>query len=305
MSDIVLLSSLWLLPVIGLIVVLAIPKRNEASIKWISLAFMIATFLVTLVMLGNYVAVDDQGNHGKAWKSLADRAKNNTVKVTNQAIDRAEAAGGQIDPTRPLSSIVDQQVVGEETAEGQNDLVARLPWIPSFNIQYYVGVDGISLSLVVLTGLVSVLACLASWNIDQAGQGLLRPVHAPGRQHDGGVHLAGYVPVLRLLRGDAAADVLPDRHLGRSEARVRGDQVPALHPVRVGLHPAGGPDPLLLPGRRGGRRVLGALVRRGPAHADRQQDELFRPQHPVVCVHPLLHRVLRQAAVIPVPHLAA
>ena len=58
-----------------------------------------------------------------------------------------------------------------ETEAGENDLVVRRAWIPSFNIQYYVGVDGISLSLVVLTGLVSFLACLASWNIDKQVKG--------------------------------------------------------------------------------------------------------------------------------------
>jgi NADH-quinone oxidoreductase subunit M len=147
MSDNVLLSSLWLLPVIGLLVVLAVPKRSEAAIKWIALGCMLATFLVTLVMLGNYLAVDEQGNHGKAWKSLSERAKNNTVTES------------------------DETSAGAESAEGQNDLVARLPWIPSFHIQYYVGVDGISLSLVVLTGLVSVLSCLASWNINKQVKG--------------------------------------------------------------------------------------------------------------------------------------
>ncbi len=54
---------------------------------------------------------------------------------------------------------------------GQGDLVVRRPWIPYFQIQYYLGVDGISLSLVVLTGLVSVLACLASWNITKQPKG--------------------------------------------------------------------------------------------------------------------------------------
>ena len=49
--------------------------------------------------------------------------------------------------------------------------MVRRAWIPYFNIQYYLGVDGISLSLVVLTGLVSVLACLASWNIDKHVKG--------------------------------------------------------------------------------------------------------------------------------------
>ena len=34
-DDLVLLSSLWLLPLIGMLIVLAVPKRNEAAIKWI------------------------------------------------------------------------------------------------------------------------------------------------------------------------------------------------------------------------------------------------------------------------------
>ena len=53
----------------------------------------------------------------------------------------------------------------------RRDLVVRRAWIPYFNIQYYLGLDGISLSLVVLTGLISVLACLASWNITKQVKG--------------------------------------------------------------------------------------------------------------------------------------
>jgi len=41
----------------------------------------------------------------------------------------------------------------------------NVPWIPSFDINYYMGVDGISLPLVVLTALVSVFAMGASWSI--------------------------------------------------------------------------------------------------------------------------------------------
>ena len=36
-------------------------------------------------------------------------------------------------------------------------------WIPAFGIQYYVGVDGISLFLIVLTGFLTPLALLSSW----------------------------------------------------------------------------------------------------------------------------------------------
>ena len=38
-------------------------------------------------------------------------------------------------------------------------------WIPSFDIDYYMALDGISLPLVVLTGFISVFAMIASWTI--------------------------------------------------------------------------------------------------------------------------------------------
>src|SRR5262245_41253278 len=37
------------------------------------------------------------------------------------------------------------------------------PWIPSFNIGYHVGVDGISVFLVILTTFLSVVSILSSW----------------------------------------------------------------------------------------------------------------------------------------------
>jgi len=40
-----------------------------------------------------------------------------------------------------------------------------VPWIPSFDIYYFMGVDGISFPLVVLTALISMLAMVASWSI--------------------------------------------------------------------------------------------------------------------------------------------
>jgi len=43
-------------------------------------------------------------------------------------------------------------------------LVERVPWIPAFGIEYHLGVDGISLWLVVLTGFLTPLALLSSWH---------------------------------------------------------------------------------------------------------------------------------------------
>jgi NADH-quinone oxidoreductase subunit M len=50
-----------------------------------------------------------------------------------------------------------------DPARADFQLVERYAWIPAFGIQYYVGVDGISLFLIVLTGFLTPLALLSSW----------------------------------------------------------------------------------------------------------------------------------------------
>jgi NADH-quinone oxidoreductase subunit M len=49
--------------------------------------------------------------------------------------------------------------------------VERLPWIEAFNIEYYIGVDGLSLPMIVLTALLSFLCIFASWNIEKGQKG--------------------------------------------------------------------------------------------------------------------------------------
>jgi NADH-quinone oxidoreductase subunit M len=48
---------------------------------------------------------------------------------------------------------------------GEMLTVTRVPWIPSLGIQYHLAADGISLSLVLLTGVIAVAGILFSWNI--------------------------------------------------------------------------------------------------------------------------------------------
>ena len=49
--------------------------------------------------------------------------------------------------------------------------VEKYAWIPSYNISYYLGVDGLSISMVLLTALLSFLCIFASWGIDKAVKG--------------------------------------------------------------------------------------------------------------------------------------
>jgi hypothetical protein len=73
----------------------------------------------------------------------------------------------------------------------------------------------------------------------RAGQGLHDLLPAAGSGHGGRVPGPGPVPVLHLLGVHAGADVLPDRHLGRPAAHVRGHQVLPVHHGRLDPDAAG------------------------------------------------------------------
>ena len=47
----------------------------------------------------------------------------------------------------------------------------RHPWIPGFHVEYFLGVDGLSLPIVLLTALLSFLCILASWKIETGVKG--------------------------------------------------------------------------------------------------------------------------------------
>ncbi|MFM2294793.1 MAG: dehydrogenase subunit [Verrucomicrobiota bacterium] len=49
---------------------------------------------------------------------------------------------------------------------GETITVAKLPWIPSLGLEFHLAADGISLTLVLLTGLAAVGGILFSWNVE-------------------------------------------------------------------------------------------------------------------------------------------
>ena len=62
---------------------------------------------------------------------------------------------------------------GADGGAGVVQLVQQADWIPSFGIQYKVGVDGLSFPLVVLTAFVFTLAVVASWDVAKMTHGYL------------------------------------------------------------------------------------------------------------------------------------
>ena len=98
------LTLILALPVVGFLVVIFTPRRNESFIKWTSLMFSLATFVLSLFLLTE-----------PFWR----------------------------EPGFLFAGIV--------------------PWIPTAGISYALGVDGMSILLVLLTTLISPIAILSSW----------------------------------------------------------------------------------------------------------------------------------------------
>ncbi len=101
-------------------------------------------------------------------------------------------------------------------------LEQRVPWISELGISYHVGVDGLAVSLMLLTGFLGPLVVLASWRFIDTRVKELPPRAAAHPDRDarrpGG---AGRHPLLRLLRGDAHPDVPDHRGVGLGGAGRR------------------------------------------------------------------------------------
>lgn len=105
------LSSLIYIPILGMAIVMCLPKDNKAAIRWTALGVSIVPMLISFWLLWDYFF-----NH-----------------ATSAAMAYVEGP---------------------------------MEWIPSLNVQYYLGADGISIPLLALTGLLSTISLLASFNIE-------------------------------------------------------------------------------------------------------------------------------------------
>ena len=58
-----------------------------------------------------------------------------------------------------------------DASNGEMQFLERADWIPSFNISYILGVDGLSLPMVILASLLGFIGVFVSWNISKAVKG--------------------------------------------------------------------------------------------------------------------------------------
>jgi NADH-quinone oxidoreductase subunit M len=145
--DLIWMSAVIFVPSIFALGLLFFPRGTEEWMRWWCLLGTAVTLVVSLCVFIDFRKMLDFHQSSPADSSLMKRH------------DAAVAA---------KYNIADPKKTG---VRDSNDFVARYPWIERFNIDYYLGVDGISMPLILLTTLLSFLAMIASWNIEKHVRG--------------------------------------------------------------------------------------------------------------------------------------
>lgn len=141
--DLVLMSLVIFAPAIFGLAILLFPRKAVESIRWFATFGAAAAMVLSFCLFIDYYSMLD---------SRSDRGVKSLHHPATQLDARVDEA------SRRATKDVPEAQLGR-------DWVAKIPWIPRFDINYAIGIDGISLALVLLTTVVTFLAVLASWSI--------------------------------------------------------------------------------------------------------------------------------------------
>jgi NADH-quinone oxidoreductase subunit M len=121
-----ILTWLTFLPVIGMVIVLLLPKDRIGSVRWTSAFFTALQVILAGLIYFNY---------------------NRTLTGVNM-------------------------VEGFQFVEKATWIdIPSIAWFGRIHIDYFVGIDGLSVLMVILTALISFIAVFASWNIEKSIKG--------------------------------------------------------------------------------------------------------------------------------------
>ena len=144
------------------------------------LLLSLVTFVPTLFAIGLLFFRPGQEN-AMRWFSLSGTALTLGISLCVFILYHSEVhefhQAGTSEAGRQNSTLYQRATAGlNETSTGprlEGDWQGSRSWIKQFNIQYFIGVDGISLALVLMTTVISFLSMIASWTINKHVKGYL------------------------------------------------------------------------------------------------------------------------------------
>ncbi|MBA4187361.1 MAG: proton-translocating NAD(P)H-quinone oxidoreductase subunit M [Planctomycetaceae bacterium] len=150
-SDLTWLSLLVFLPAAFATGLLVFPAKWHEAMRWWALFGAAGTLAVSLCVVIGYFSMIDHYPDANGYPRYAVETRLD-ARADRDASDAA------------------QQIPKVKQSE---DWITRRGWIARFGAQYALGVDGISLAMVVLTTVVMFFAIIASWKIEHSVRGYL------------------------------------------------------------------------------------------------------------------------------------
>ena len=150
-TDLLLMSFCIFVPTIFALGLLFFPKGSEEYMRWWSLVGTAVTFVLSSCVFIDYLALLERHPDAQMGAANIRRADRSTTLS-----ERAKMAAAAEAENKPFAS---------------DDLHARYPWVSRFNIDYYIGVDGISMAMILLTTVLFFLSMIASWGIEKHVKG--------------------------------------------------------------------------------------------------------------------------------------
>jgi NADH-quinone oxidoreductase subunit M len=141
-QDFLWMTALIFTPSVVALLLLLVPRGKEEVMRWMALFGTAVTLGISLGILSYYINDVVNRYHDQPEKTTLEHR-------VREALLRSNSGDAHL----------------------SDDWVTRYDWIKKFHIQYYLGLDGISLALVLLTTLISFLAMIASWKIDRHVRG--------------------------------------------------------------------------------------------------------------------------------------
>jgi NADH-quinone oxidoreductase subunit M len=142
-TDLIWMSLLVFIPSLFALGLLLFPKGWEEGMRWWALGGTALTLGVSLCIFVWFLRMQEANIALPANSSLAHRMSE---------LEDARVSGGPV--------------------KGY-DWVTSIPWIGQFSINYSLGIDGISMALILLTTVLTFLSMIASWKIDKYVRGYL------------------------------------------------------------------------------------------------------------------------------------
>jgi NADH-quinone oxidoreductase subunit M len=146
-TDALWMSAVIFIPSIFALGLVFFPRGYEEGMRWWSLFGTALTLGASLFMFISFYkdTIETPG----VLTNAANREKAGLL----WRADQADVAAARGDPAK------------------SKDWVARYPWIERFHIDYFLGTDGISMALILLSTVLFFLSMIASWKIDKFVRG--------------------------------------------------------------------------------------------------------------------------------------